>query len=461
MVNRAITFVLYALIARYLGTYEFGQMSLTLTLFYLLQSIAPTGLKTLLVRDVATHKEDTSRYLVNGLFVALVSSLAALLILLGFLEAMDYSIDTEVIILVVSASLIPYSLSAVCEAVFQAHEKIRYITFANVPVSLARGLLAFLLLELGFTLDWVGIIFIISYSATFILEWILLTRHIARPHYRVDLRFCWQIGRNSLAFLGLQSLVALSGSIVPVFLSKSAGEIEVGFLNAANQVTQPIMLLIQSTATSLFPRMSQHFDVSLQALKRVSERILEVLSIMTFPAVIGLFYYASPALLLLYQKTDFNAAVLVLQLSVWALIVKVITAILGRSLLAAHRERTVLTIMFIETIACLILAAWLVPSYGLIGAALAGLGITAVETILHLIPSWRMFGSINFLGAFWKAALATLVMTGWLVLVNLWQIPILAGILSSAAVYTAAWLIISLIQTGSWARLLKSFGGIR
>ena len=461
MVNRAITFVLYALIARYLGTYEFGQMSLTLTLFYLLQSLAPTGLKTLLVRDVATHKEDTSRYLINGIFVALVSSLGALSILLVFLEVMKYSADTDLIIMVVSASLIPYSLSAVCEAIFQAHEKIRYITFANVPVSLARGLLAFTLLELGFSLTWVGIIFFISYSATFILEWILLTRHIARPHFRVDLRFCWQIGRNSLAFLGLQSLVALSGSIVPIFLSKSAGEIEVGFLNAANQLTQPIMLLIQSTATSLFPRMSQHFDVSLQSLKRVSERILEVLSIMTFPAVVGLFYYAGPALLLLYQKTEFSAATIVLQLSVWALIVKVITAILGRSLLAAHRERTVLIIMAVETAASFVLAAWLVPSYGLIGAAVAGLGISLVETVLHVVPSWRMYGSINFFAAFWKAALASLVMAGWLVLVNIWQLPILVGVLSSAAIYTAAWLAISLIQTGSWSRLLKTFGGIR
>ncbi|HNZ12382.1 MAG TPA: hypothetical protein PKL11_01910, partial [Anaerolineaceae bacterium] len=33
LVNRAITFVLYALIARYLGAYEFGQMSITLIIF--------------------------------------------------------------------------------------------------------------------------------------------------------------------------------------------------------------------------------------------------------------------------------------------------------------------------------------------------------------------------------------------------------------------------------------------
>src|SRR5919106_2172117 len=65
-VNRGTTFVLYALVARYLGAFEFGQLSLALTLFYTFQVLAAAGLKTLVVREVARDKKKTNHYLVNG-----------------------------------------------------------------------------------------------------------------------------------------------------------------------------------------------------------------------------------------------------------------------------------------------------------------------------------------------------------------------------------------------------------
>ena len=65
VVNRATTFVLYALIARYLGAFEFGQFSLALTLFFVSQVLAGAGLNTLVTREVARDKAQTGSYLVN------------------------------------------------------------------------------------------------------------------------------------------------------------------------------------------------------------------------------------------------------------------------------------------------------------------------------------------------------------------------------------------------------------
>jgi len=66
VVNRATTFVLYALIARYLGAYELGQLSLALTLFFMSQFIAGAGLKILITREVAKDRTKTGPYLFNG-----------------------------------------------------------------------------------------------------------------------------------------------------------------------------------------------------------------------------------------------------------------------------------------------------------------------------------------------------------------------------------------------------------
>src|SRR5438552_18209923 len=66
VVNRGTSFVLYALVARHLGAFAFGQLSLALTLFYTFQVLAAAGLRTLVVREVAKDKRKTNSYLVNG-----------------------------------------------------------------------------------------------------------------------------------------------------------------------------------------------------------------------------------------------------------------------------------------------------------------------------------------------------------------------------------------------------------
>ena len=61
VMNRATSFVLYALVARRLGAHEFGQLTLAFTLFYTFQVFAVGGLKTLIVRQVAKDRAQTRR----------------------------------------------------------------------------------------------------------------------------------------------------------------------------------------------------------------------------------------------------------------------------------------------------------------------------------------------------------------------------------------------------------------
>ena len=159
----------------------------------------------------------------------------------GFLSIMNYA-DTTWIIMLISFGLIPYSLSAVCEAIFQAHEQIRWITLANVPVSLLRGLAAFWMLSAGLDLRWIGILFLVTFTITWLLEWILLTRHIAPPNWSGPPALFVQIARMAVPFIGLQVIIH-TNSICPV-LSKSSGEVQVG-VHAANQIMAPVLLVIR------------------------------------------------------------------------------------------------------------------------------------------------------------------------------------------------------------------------
>src|ERR671919_2709116 len=99
VVNRGTTFVLYALVARYLGAFEFGQLSLALTLFYMFQVLAAAGLKTLVVREVARDKKKTGCYLVHGSVTVAATCALSITGLFVFVRIMGYSPPTASLIL--------------------------------------------------------------------------------------------------------------------------------------------------------------------------------------------------------------------------------------------------------------------------------------------------------------------------------------------------------------------------
>src|SRR4029077_4282047 len=66
VMNRATSFLMYALVARRLGAQEFGQLSLAFSLFYMFQVFAIAGLKVLVIRQVAKDRSQTKLYFVNA-----------------------------------------------------------------------------------------------------------------------------------------------------------------------------------------------------------------------------------------------------------------------------------------------------------------------------------------------------------------------------------------------------------
>ena len=153
VINRATTFALYALVARSLGAYEFGQLSLALTLFYTFQILAVAGLKTLITREVAKHRERTDELLVNGSIVILATAFASIAALALFVRVMGYTPDTSKVVLLLSLGLIPYALGSICEAIFQGWERMRLIAIANIPVNVLKIGLSLAVLFLGSGLD--------------------------------------------------------------------------------------------------------------------------------------------------------------------------------------------------------------------------------------------------------------------------------------------------------------------
>src|SRR5690242_9215272 len=222
VMNRVTSFVLYAMVARHLGAQEFGQLTLALTLFYTFQVFAVGGLKTLIVRQVAKDRSQTRLYFLNGLLIVAFTSIVSLIALWSFVYVMHYPLATTRVILLLSFGLVPYTISAVCEGLFQAWERMPYIACVNVPVNVAKVVGAFVLLTMNRSLYSVVLVLLASLAVIAVVEvWILLSK-FSSPPASIDIRFSLRTMRTAATFLGIDGTLAIMSSLNIILLSKLA-----------------------------------------------------------------------------------------------------------------------------------------------------------------------------------------------------------------------------------------------
>lgn len=459
LVNRASTFVLYALVARNLGAHEFGQLSLALTYFYLAQVLAVAGLKTLITREVAKNRANTERYLVNGSLVVVVFSLLSITLLWLLVQAVGYSADTASVILVLSLGLIPYSLSVVCEAVFRAWERMHYIAVAQLLANVGKVALAFAVLAMGHGLPYLVLALLASHTAVLAIEWLMVSGRVGQLPLRIDIPFILAMARSMGAFLGIDGTIAIVSSVNVLLLSKLAGETQTGLYSAATQLLVPFLVLFQNTALSVFPIMCRRFDPSFQSLRRISEYLVEFLLALALPALIALFFLAAPALELLYEHSDFQMASDAVRIMAWNVVLVALTSALGQVLLASLREHTTLRIVVVDAIVSLVFGLILISQFGMVGAAMNVLLTRVVDFLQHYVAVTRLLPEMSLVRLAWRPAVAGGFMAAFLAVMGS-RAGLLVAI-PAVTLYAVALAILMVWSTGGPGQLKARYLEVR
>ena len=434
VLNKGTTFLIYILVARELGTYAFGQMSLALTLFYSFQVIATFGMQTLITREVAKNSECAGKFFASSLVVGLTTSVGAMLLLAAAVSLLDYPIETRDLILITSLGLVPFAVGTICEAVIRGWERMHLIAFVQVPVNLVKVLATCLLLWSGGDIFQVVVVIVASRFIIAMALFLITVRNFNLWQANFwDLKFAWSIMKRSTTFVGIDTVTAWWTSLNIVLISKMASETDVGLYNAANQLMIPMGIFYQGVMVAAFPIMCRKFLAAKDGLKRVSNRLIELLMIMAIPGTIGLVMVAEPALEFVYEGKEFAEAAWVVRILAIILILRALTFALGHILLAGNREVTTLRIVSINLIVNLLLGWILISNFGLIGAAIAALLTRMVDAVQHLSPARELIARLEIGRLIWKPTLASLFMIGHLYLFRSQSLPVL--IISATLVY--------------------------
>jgi O-antigen/teichoic acid export membrane protein len=460
VVVKASTSILFILIGRQLGPTDSGVFSLGTTYFTIVFGLSALGLHELLVREVAPRRQESTHYLANYLALRLVSSLLVYLLLIVALRfLLPYNAETEQVILILSLAAIPEAVFSICAALFEAHERLAVPTLGAIVNSAIKIIGGFWLLRSGagvVEIAWLMVIASLASLFVFPPAIVALLRGQARTARRsLDVRFGLAQLRQTPGFFAIHLFSLLDYQTDAFLISIFLTETDLGYYSAALTITLAISLMSFAVRAAIYPVMARYARTDPDKLALLYEKANQYLIALSLPIAAAVCLLSGPIITLIFGE-DFTPAVPALQVSVWAAVFLLVNVPSARLLLIDNRQQAAAGLTGVSMTTNIIANLILIPTLGIVGAALARVLASAVFFLsIHLYVQANILRS-RFLPLLPRPILATALMVAamWPARAMPLPVPVVIG----AAVYALAAYLLRIVPPGDlvyWQQVIR------
>lgn len=404
---------LFVFLARYLGAINLGKYSFAVAFTSMFVLLADLGINTLIVREVARHKEETTKYFGNVVAIKAILLLMVYLLIFAVVSVVPIPVITRRLVYLIGLYLLFTSFAETGYSFFRAYEKMEYEAFVLVFCRLAALLLVVLVLVRGYGIITVGWVFLVVSVLNVLIVAYLLARYIGRPSLKIDLGFVSTLVKAAIP-LGVISLVyTIYFHVDSVMLEVMKGEAVVGWYNAAYKLMESLVFIPSLLAAALLPAFSRYYPDASRSLISISEKATRFLIMVILPICFGTTFLAKKLIFMIYTP-DFKSSILALQILIWVLVLISLNYILGSLLVAMNRQVTMMYIVIGALILNVGLNLLLIPRFSFVGSAAATVFSEIVVVGLAFYFVAQYLAKLRFLAQTWKPLLGCLLMCGFI-----------------------------------------------
>ena len=369
VISIGLGFVYYASLARYIHDTGVGKIGIATSLVSLLSLLANFGLSQVIIRDVATDKAKVQIYVWNSLFLRGALSIVFIFILIIVTKIANYPSDTILIIYIYATAYIFDEFTDVIFSIFYAFEKMEHVTAIQVGRDIINIVLSLGAIYLHKSL--IVIVLISTFANLFKLavSWLVLRWKFTKLSFHLDAQLCRGLLITALPFAALAVLTAVHRTIDTIILSFYRQEAEVGWFTAANVPIGYLILLPSMLLQAIFPVFARFHGSSKPSLQLAYSTSFKYLLLLGVPLCIGTLATADQVVSLIYGR-GFEKAALSLRISSLPLF-WMFSYASGGLLNATGGQKLSATIAGTAALINVLLALWLIPIHGYIGASIA------------------------------------------------------------------------------------------
>ncbi len=395
----ATALALHILLGRILGPASYGLYSLGRSVVGILQFVSSLGLNQGVVRFCAMYRgaKDQARVkgtLISALWVSGISgtSLAIVIFIFSDVIARHFFHDPRLILVLrIFACSLPFgALTDISAAFAQSFQRIDYQQIilnvfrplVNLGLVVAALILSFHLVGAisGFIGSWV---LAAALGAYFMVKIFPLNVLKIKAYYNFKplLRFSIPTFLTGLSYL----LLTYTDRIMLGYFGKAS---DVGIYNAATTVALQLPIFLTAFISIFMPLVSDLYHKrnleELNALFKTTTRWIFLLSIPIFLIVM-----AFPRFIMLAFGSSYISGAVILEILAVAQLINISTGPVGMVLKMTGRQDLDLLNGVVLVVLNIVLNLWLIPIYGVRGAAFATCFSIAMMHILRLIEVFR------------------------------------------------------------------------
>ncbi len=428
-----VNLAFFASVARYLGANEFGVLAFTLAFASIFAVLGDLGLDLTTVKAIARQKVLTRKYVGNVVVIKSILSVVILSLVTITIVAMGYPRQTVFTVCLVAISYIVNNFVNTWYAVFQAHERIEFVSLGYVLQSVILFSGAWLMISRHFGLVSLAVAYVIASLTTLGYCFLSGLRLVAIPRLEIDWQF-WKTTLRQALPIGISTIFcAVYAWISSVMLSRMAGDEAVAWYNSAFRLSTAISLMPIVFFTGMFPVMSRLHQSSASLVKFAYQRSFKYMLMLAVPIAVGTIFLAQRIIYLILGQ-EYTSATLALQLLVWSNVFIFLNQVSYNLLNAINKQIEGTKGAGIGAAINIGLNLLLIPWLGYIGAAITSIVTEFVVLVFfwtrHARLGYGMDGQVPILGC--KIAAASIgmgVFVGYFRFLSLCLLLALSGVI--------------------------------
>nr|WP_269781397.1 flippase [Photobacterium phosphoreum] len=370
-------------LTRYLGPDKFGVLSYSQSFVALFVAFSTLGLDGIIIRELVKDESKRDKLLGTGFILKIVASILVVIfiIIALYLNSRDY--QTNLFIFVISLAMIFQSFNII-DFYFQSKVLNKYIAYSNIFSLLISSVIKITLILNNAPLIYFSYVILFDSLIVAIgLSYFFCKNNLSIYSWSFDKKLAKFLLKESWPLIFSGVLVSAYMKIDQIMIDEILGSIEVGQYAAAVRLSEVWYVIPVVICNSIFPALINAKKIN---GKIYNERVKKLYFVMIWGSLCFSFliFYSSNFLIYNLYGVEYLPSIKVLQIHIWAYVFVSLSYSSGKWLLIEGLQKYTLYRAISGLFINVILNFYLIPIYGVVGAAVATL-------IAHVITSTVFF----------------------------------------------------------------------
>jgi len=378
-------------IARLYGPEAFGQFSIAYTIATICIVIADFGFDVLLTTEIANNRDNAAQIGRKYFSMKLIFALISCAIMLTVPSLQTFSVQSRTLIYALTLFVLFTTLTNFFNAIFRGFEKFYYETKISFITNLIFLILLVVFGILKLPLIYVMLLFVITRLLGVILSVQKAISLVGANFIGIDFDE-WRNIVNRILIYGLHFIFGnLFFQLDTILIGIWKTDNDVGIYKSAFNIMLLILILSDIAFSTMLPVLSRLYYENFEKWKILSRLYFKVFLLTVLPISIVVFFYSEQIISIIYGHKLYKEAIPILKIFSIIIFFRFIGEPYAMMLTTSRHQYFRMVIVIVATFASFMLNYFIIPAYGILGAAFVSIGINIVVCIAYIFSNKQSY----------------------------------------------------------------------